>query len=239
VNYGTTPQKGGVVGLNAQSQVVGVPPTKLLVNFIDNHDVDRFLYDSAGDVPALKNALALLYTEEGIPDLYYGTEQNFHGGNDPANREVLWNTNFDTTGDTFTYIAKLARIRRTYAALRRGDTKVVWSTPDVGSEQDAGIFAFERTGGDAGASYALVILNTNEAQPSATANGSSVMQTSLPGNTTFVDVLNGLQTYTSTASGQLNVTVPAMTTPQASTTQGGPAGYPAMILVPKSQASGS
>ncbi len=53
-NYGSTPQKGGVVGANVKDQVVGVPPTKLLVNFIDNHDVDRFLFDAAGDVPALQ-----------------------------------------------------------------------------------------------------------------------------------------------------------------------------------------
>jgi alpha-amylase len=238
VNYGTTPQKGGVVGLNAQGQIVGMPPTKLSINFIDNHDVDRFLFDSAGDIPALKNSLALLYTEEGIPDLYYGTEQNFNGGNDPANREVLWNTNFDTTGDTFTYIAKLAQIRRTYAALRRGDTNVIWSTADVGTEQDAGIFAFERTGGDAAASYALIVLNTNEAQPSSTSNGTSVMQTTLPPNTVLVDVLNaGLPTYQVDANSQLNITVPAMAAPSASPVQGGPTGYPARILVPQSQVS--
>jgi len=36
----------------------------------------------------------------------------------------------------------------------------------------------------------LVVLNTNEAQSSATANGSSVMQTTLAPNTVLVDVLN-------------------------------------------------
>jgi glycosidase len=234
-NYGTTPQPGGVVGLNAQQQIVGVPPTKLLVNFIDNHDVARFLFDAAGDVPALKNALTLLYMEEGIPDLYYGTEQNFSGGNDPANREVLWNTKFDTTGDTFVYIAKLARIRRTYAALRRGDTKVVWSTAHVATESDAGIFAFERAGGDAGSSYALVVLNSNEAQASSTSNGGASMQTSLPPGTVLVDVLDdSLPTYAVDAAGQLNLGVPAMAAPSPSV-QGGPKGYPARILVPQAQ----
>jgi glycosidase len=235
-NYGTTAQKGGAVGLDAQGHAIGLPPTKLLINFIDNHDVARFLFDAAGDVPALENALTLLYTEDGIPDLYYGTEQNFHGGNDPDNREVLWNTGFDTTNATFTYIAKLARIRRTYAALRRGDTHVVWSTTHVGTEEDAGIFAFERTGGDAGSSYALVVLNTNEAQSSATANGTSSMQTTLAPNTVLVDVLNdGLPTYTVDGSGQLNLAVPAMLAPGTAPTQGGPTGYPARILVPQNQ----
>src|SRR5579883_2474692 len=146
MNYGTQPQPGGI----------GVPPYKAIVNFIDNHDVPRFLFDSAGDVAALRNALTLLFTEDGIPCVYYGTEQEFSGGNDPANREVLWKTGFPTGGDTYQHIAHVARIRAAYAALRRGDTKVVWSTAHVGQEDDAGIFAFERAGGDAGSAYALV-----------------------------------------------------------------------------------
>ncbi|HEY2518248.1 MAG TPA: alpha-amylase family glycosyl hydrolase, partial [Polyangiaceae bacterium] len=127
-HYGGTAQAGGI----------GVAPYKALVNFIDNHDVERFLFDAAGDKAALQNALTLLYTEDGIPDLYYGTEQGFSGGNDPTNREVLWTTNFDTTGDFFTHIAKLARLRKAYPALRRGDTKVVWSSTHVAGEDDAG-----------------------------------------------------------------------------------------------------
>ncbi|HEV3190692.1 MAG TPA: alpha-amylase family glycosyl hydrolase, partial [Polyangiaceae bacterium] len=75
INYGTRPQPGGI----------GIAPYKALVNFIDNHDVPRFLFASHGDVAALRNALTLLYTEDGIPNLYYGTEQEFSGGNDPAN----------------------------------------------------------------------------------------------------------------------------------------------------------
>jgi hypothetical protein len=43
----------------------------------------------------------------------------------------------------------------TYPALRRGDAKVIYSTAHTGDEPDAGIFAFERTGGDAGDNYAL------------------------------------------------------------------------------------
>jgi glycosidase len=212
VDFGTTPQPGGA----------GVAPNKLLVNFVDNHDVPRFLFASNGDVNALRNALSLLYTEEGIPDLFYGTEQDFHGGNDPSNREVLWNTGFPTNGATFTHIAKLARIRKAYAALRRGDTKVVWSSNDAGTEDDAGIFAFERAGGDAGTGpYALVVQNTNDFQSSSTSHMGSVMQTSLPPSTALVDVLDPQQAhYATDAGGKLQVMVPAQKT---------------MILVPASQ----
>lgn len=32
----------------------------------------------------------LYCTAQGIPIVYYGTEQGYSGGNDPANRESLW-----------------------------------------------------------------------------------------------------------------------------------------------------
>ncbi|HEY5242592.1 MAG TPA: alpha-amylase family glycosyl hydrolase [Polyangiaceae bacterium] len=211
-NYGTQPQPNGI----------GVAPYKALVNFIDNHDVPRFLFASNGDVNALRNALTLLFTEDGIPNLYYGTEQEFSGGNDPANREVLWTSGMPTDGDTFAHIANLARLRKAYVALRRGDTKVVWSSPHVGQEDDAGIFAFERAGGDAGSGpYALVVLNTNDFKTSSTSNGTTPMQTTAPAGTTLVDVLDPAQaTYSVDASGQLRANVPAQK---------------AMILVPQSQ----
>jgi alpha-amylase len=200
-NYNTQPQPGGI----------GIAPYKAIVNFIDNHDVPRFLFDSLGDTTALRNALTLLFTEDGIPCVYYGTEQEFSGGNDPANREVLWNAGFRTDGDTYQHMARLARLRKAYVALRRGDTKVVWSSAHVAQEDDAGIFAFERAGGDTGAGpYALVVMNTNDFKSSTTAAGGMTMQTTAPPGTTFVDVLDATQpTYATDSSGKLSVIVPA------------------------------
>jgi glycosidase len=184
--------------------------------------VPRFLFASKGDVQALHNALTLLFTEEGIPNIYYGTEQDLSGGNDPANREVLWNTGLRTDGATFTHIAKLARLRKAYVALRRADTNVTWSTNDVGTEDDAGIFAFERTGGDAPAGqYALVVLNTSDFKASATHGAMGPMQTMLQGVQKLVDVLDPAHaSYSTDASGKLDVTVSAQHS---------------MILVPEKQ----
>jgi alpha-amylase len=199
VNYRTEPQPGGI----------GVAPAKALVNFMDNHDVARFLFFAQGDKPALRNALTFLMMEEGIPCLYYGTEQDFAGGNDPANREVLWNTGFPTTGDTFRHFAKLARIRAEHEAIRYGDTKVVWATDHTGDEEDAGMFAFERAGGDAGDAYALVVMNTNARKSSTTVDGQVVMKVGQRG-TTLVDILNpDGETVKVSSSGELRVTVPA------------------------------
>ncbi len=222
-NYSTTPQPGGIVNAGGH----GVPPTEALVNFVDNHDVGRFLFSSQGDKAGLRNALALNMTAQGVPCLYYGTEQEFSGGNDPANREVLWETGFDTTGTTFTWFQTLARLRKAYVALRQGLTNVVWSTDHTQMEEDAGIFAFERTGGDAGSQYALVILATNASHASSTSSGASEMMVGQPAGTVLVDVLDPQQrTYTVDASGGLRVTPPQ---------QWAPSYQAAMILVPKAQ----
>jgi glycosidase len=209
MNYGTTPQANSI----------GIPPTKALINFLDNHDVSRFLFDAQGDTVALRNAMTLLMTEDGIPCLYYGTEQEFSGGNDPANREVLWLTGFPETGQTFQHFAKLATLRKKYLALRRGDTNVVYSTPNVAQETDAGIFAFERGGGDAPGAYALVVLNTNATKSSTTGDVNAMMVTAAPG-TVLVDVLDTTQTFTVAMDGTLRIQVPAQS---------------AFVLVPQNQ----
>jgi glycosidase len=196
-NYHDAPQPDGI----------GVAPSRALVNFMDNHDVARFLFSAGYDKDVLRNALVLLMTEEGIPCLYYGTEQDFSGGNDPANREVLWDTGFATTGDTFVHFRKLARIRADYDALRRGDTNVVWSTTHVGGEEDAGIIAYERAGGDAGPSYALVVINTNNRKASSTSDSGKIMKLGVTG--TLVDILDPeRKTYAVSGSGDLRLTVP-------------------------------
>ena len=208
-NYRNEPQPGGI----------GVAPSKSLVNFLDNHDVSRFLFDAAGDKDALRNAITLLMTEDGIPCLYYGTEQEFAGGNDPSNREVLWNTGFPQNSPTFLHISKIAGLRQKYVALRRGETKVVYSTAHIGAEDDAGMFAFERTGGDAGNGYALVVLNTNAKKASVTQDAATPMKISTTGS--LVDVLDPENKgYAVDGSGNVRLTVQ----PQS-----------AMILVPKDQ----
>ncbi len=173
MNYSATPQPNGI----------GVAPRQALVNFMDNHDVSRFLYGMnptvvesirAGDGrncasgvvdirnprdverfrPRLLAALTYLLTEDGIPCIYYGTEQDFRGGNDPSNRERLWETNFSTAErradgsfTTFGWTRRLIALRRTYPALRRGAMTWRWTTEHTGAEPDAGIMAFERVDG--------------------------------------------------------------------------------------------
>jgi glycosidase len=57
-----------------------------LVTFLDNHDQPRFLSVPGATIAHLRVALVFLYTSQGIPTLYYGTEQGFNGGKDPWDR---------------------------------------------------------------------------------------------------------------------------------------------------------
>ncbi len=50
------------------------PPNFVLPSFLDNHDMDRFLFIAGGDVAALRRAAAFQMRLPGLPIIYYGTE---------------------------------------------------------------------------------------------------------------------------------------------------------------------
>ncbi len=78
--------------------------------FVDNHDNARFL-NGNGEKRLFKSALAFSLTARGIPFFYYGSEHGFAGGQDPYNREALWN-NFDQTNDIYTFVQKIMKARK-------------------------------------------------------------------------------------------------------------------------------
>jgi alpha-amylase len=202
MDYAATPNQDGI----------GVAPRDALVNFMDNHDVTRFLFDKPSTA-ALQNALTYLITEDGIPCIYYGTEQEFNGGNDPTNRERLWDTGFRTDGGTFQWIQKLIKIRMAYAPLRHGAMTITWATTHVAGEEDAGMVAYERN--DSGKKV-LVVLNTSDTKQSETSMaqmGGSDMLTSFAPGDKLVDILaapgDATATFTVGLQGALNVPVPA------------------------------
>jgi glycosidase len=209
--YGAAPKTDGVTDENGQ----GLSAQQLMVNFLDNHDVPRFLFDKESPPPlphyaALHNALAFIFTEIGVPCVYYGTEQQFRGGNDPANRERLWDSGFDESGPTFKWIQQLAALRKAFRPLRHGDLEVKWSTPRTGMESDAGIFAFERVDGD---KRVLVVLNVSESHASMTqAPTGGRMMVGFPPGTGLVNVLDDPDpndAFQVAGDGTLVVTVPA------------------------------
>jgi len=50
------------------------PNPKMIMNFLDNHDIDRYSTAVKRDVRKYKMGLALLLTVRGYPQIYYGTE---------------------------------------------------------------------------------------------------------------------------------------------------------------------
>ncbi len=196
VNWGTVAPELGV----------GVPPADLPINFIDNHDVPRFLYE--GTKEGLHSALTFIFTAQGIPCVYYGTEQEFSGGNDPSNREDLWPTGFDTSTATFQHIKKLAKLRRDNAALRKGGIRVTWATERTAEEEDVGIFSYERSGGDAGDAYALVVFNAHPTKQSAPAFMGAAMGVSAAPGTTLTDALGSGISVTVAGDGTVTFDAP-------------------------------
>ena len=92
-----------------------------LVTFIDNHDMPRFL-SICSSPRSLEQALILLFSLRGVPCLFYGTEQylvdNTDGGNDPYNRPMM--ANWDYNGACFTLIETLTAARRNNQAFTFG-----------------------------------------------------------------------------------------------------------------------
>ncbi len=197
---------------------VGLAPQQLAVNFLDNHDLERYLFKDAS-VSSLHNALFYLLTWDGIPCLYYGTEQRFHGGNDPLNREDMWRGNdydgfkaFDTTNDTFKYVQALIALRREHEALRRGQVRIAYVSERPRPARDSGMFAFERFTDN---EKVLVVLNTADDQDGLTCapvpEGGACMTTTFPAGTVLKDLAPGAGdvTFTVGAGGSLSVDVPA------------------------------
>ena len=83
--------------------------------WLGNHDKPRFLYvcSSSYKKKAFRNAIIFTLFFEGIPMFYYGDEQYFNGGNDPQNREVLFE-HYDTNSDIYLMLKNANAIRKLY-----------------------------------------------------------------------------------------------------------------------------
>jgi glycosidase len=196
---------------------VGLAPNALNVNFLDNHDLPRFLFEKA-DERVLTSALGYLFTWDGIPCIYYGTEQQFAGGVDPKNREDMFRGNeakgfapFATDHAAFQRVKALIQMRKDHVALRRGTISPTWSTTVAGPRRDAGIFAFERS--VPGAETLLVVLNTSAQDSEScapTTDGGACMKTTLPAGSVLKDIMPGSdgKTFTVKSDGTVAVTVP-------------------------------
>lgn len=109
------------------------PHPEILVPFLGNHDVERFVNEPGSSPQQLKLAFSLLLTMRGIPQLYAGDEIATPGAGDPDNRRDFPggfpNDNhnaFDSStrtpqeNDVFDHVQTLLKLRHDHPALRRG-----------------------------------------------------------------------------------------------------------------------
>ena len=122
--------------------------SNFFVTFLDNHDQTQRFYYSPANAPhafddQLTLALGCLYSLQGIPCLYYGTEQGLHGsGSAPeAVREALWGKPdaFDQAQPFYHAIQRLAQVRASQPALRYGRQ---YFRPVSGDDTSFGISSF-------------------------------------------------------------------------------------------------
>lgn len=97
-----------------------------LVTFLDNHDKPRF-NGTGGDgrqagLTDYIDALNWYFTARGIPCIYYGTEVQMQGGNDPDNRRMLGEQGIQAAQNNPVYwqLRKLNALRASFEPLQKG-----------------------------------------------------------------------------------------------------------------------
>ena len=148
---------------------------RYFVSFLDNHDQHERIQHPSTPVDQVTLALALLFSLQGIPCVYYGTEQGLSGTVKPdgtpdlsaneSTREALWGktpTAFDKSHPKYQVIKALAALRGNEPALSYGRLyfrEVSGNGTDFGhSSGNGGVVAFSRILVDR---EILVVANTN------------------------------------------------------------------------------
>ncbi len=103
-------------------------------SFLDNHDMNRFLWAARGDIRRLMLAAVCQFSLSAIPILYYGTEVGLSQRRDVRQGEraileearlpMIWESD-QQQGELFDFYKRLIKLRRESPALRNG-TRSAW-----------------------------------------------------------------------------------------------------------------
>ncbi|KAB8239457.1 alpha-amylase [Aspergillus alliaceus] len=155
------------------------PDSTLMGTFIENHDNPRFA-SYTRDISLAKNVAAFTILADGIPIIYAGQEQQYAGGNDPANREATWLSGYSTTSEIYKLLASVNAIRShaistdksyltyknwpiykddTTIAMRKGSdgSQVITVLSNKGANGDSYTLSLENTGYTAGQKLTEVV----------------------------------------------------------------------------------
>ncbi|MBH25346.1 MAG: alpha-amylase [Myxococcales bacterium] len=229
--YNGSPKEGGPVGADGE----GLNSRQLVINFASNHDVGRLMYfmpeqwTETEKRRVLHLAMRYLMTMDGIPSLYYGVEQEFSGGNDPANRENMWLP--DVFRTTELVDGAYQTVTRSYDSDGDGTNDTVWNPWDTGNptfreikrliqiRKDnvalrrgdfTPIYATTGAGGSDDGVFAferahpeqrvVVVMNVGTTE-SQTSRDGQAMVVNFPPGTVLTDLLNPSNTWPVTADG--------------------------------------
>ncbi|SFK65724.1 Glycosidase [Lachnospiraceae bacterium KH1T2] len=112
-----------------------LPVTNAQMNFLDSHDVPRFLYYCGNDVNKLKLAYFYLMMSPGIPSIFYGDECFVSGDTEDLYRAPMpW----QEVGNEFSRVLrKWIELRKNHKALTKGIYKSLYA-------DEEGLYIFER-----------------------------------------------------------------------------------------------
>lgn len=177
-----------------------------LLRFLDNHDTERVLLTAPDSLDAWKQAVAVLLTAPGIPQIYYGTELLMSGDRRPGDGNVRRDVPGGFPGDTvnnftragrsalqneaYDYLASLLRWRRGNEVIARGT--MLHFAPN------GGLYLYKRYLRDDPSRHVLVLLNGTDAP--LTADMGRYAEAVVPG-TVYRDVLTGRTLTPVDASG--------------------------------------
>ncbi|MGB9180546.1 MAG: alpha-amylase family glycosyl hydrolase [Pyrinomonadaceae bacterium] len=179
----------------------------MLVTFIGNHDMQRFMNEPSANVTGLKLAMTMLLTTRGVPQIYYGDEIAIRGANDPDNRRDFPGgfagdaaNAFTKAGRTpeqqeaFEHVRRLTHIRSELEPLRRGSLQNLY----VADQQYAYARKTERA--------TVIVIFNNDANPAIL--DFSVAPTGLENGAQLDDRLDTISDAR-VENGRLKVSLPA------------------------------
>lgn len=179
---------------------IGLDPWSARVTFVDNHDTWRLRGD-LDSFEAARLALLVVFTVDGIPCVYYGTEQELRGQGGGESRERLWDTGYRRDTATWGWIRELVALRAELPALVGGELRVRFASDEDGFSEvaHAGLLAYERQlEGD----RVLIVLNAHALKTS-----SGPIPTGFTPGTVLRDRLGG-EASTVAGDGSVGVTIP-------------------------------
>ena len=99
---------------------------RVLFNLLDSHDTDRLMERCHGNADTFLAQLAILFTMQGAPGIYYGTEIGMDGGGTKANRKCMPWEEIDagSFAELTGQVKRLIAMRRQYPQTRSGN--VMW-----------------------------------------------------------------------------------------------------------------